>query len=69
MWRGGLRWGGEKTNEMPLFLTSQEMMMVLTKILAVEITKMNKFEGHFSEEELSVLSLIKFGGIGREKNE
>lgn len=39
MWRGGLRWGGEKTNEMPLFLTSQEMMMVLTKILAVEITK------------------------------
>lgn len=44
MWRGGLGWGrrktsGEKTNEMPLFLTSQEMMMALTKILAVEIKK------------------------------
>ena len=30
---------------------------------------MSKFEGHFSEEELSVLSLIKFCGVGREKNE
>ena len=30
---------------------------------------MNKFEGHFSEEELSILSLIKLWGEGREKNE
>ena len=30
---------------------------------------MNKFEGHFSEEELSVLSLIKFGGVGRKGEE
>lgn len=44
MWKGGLGWGGsktsgEKTNGMPLFLTSQKMMMALTKILAVEIKK------------------------------
>ena len=30
---------------------------------------MNKFEGHFSEEELTFLSLIKFWRVGREKNE